>query len=51
MLKEFISIAMVAMEIEKSTISVIIATVAKRIKFFIKKQESYTFDPALIKLR
>ena len=37
MLKEFISIAMVAMEIEKkNTISVIIATVAKRIKFLSK---------------
>ena len=37
MLKKFISIAMVTMEIEKNpTISVIIATVAKRIKFLSK---------------
>ena len=36
-LKEFVSLTMVAMEMwKKDTLSVIVATVAKRIKYFIK---------------
>ena len=50
MLKKFISIAMVAMEIEKRHYFSY-SNSCKEDKIFHQKQESYTFGVALIKMR